>query len=256
MGRRTRYAVVSCHVERPLDDGVWSGFAALQRRRPGGFAIAALIRPPDDAAREDRVLWLERAREAAERGPLGHHTHWTAPDHARPTGDGIPAQRVREEAAWLRSEGIRATLFCGGGWYSDAGVAEACAELGYVDCTATAYRPAYLPPDAPRLELAAPARIALRSGSELLEVPSTHSVGMLAHEVLSPNGLQADVVHVHFHDTDLVDRKRRAALVWGLRALARRRRPTDLDALASLLIGAAPGVTFAEAARPVGTDAA
>src|SRR5438034_6734496 len=26
--------------------------------------------------------WLERAREAAARGPLGHHTHWTAPDRS------------------------------------------------------------------------------------------------------------------------------------------------------------------------------
>jgi hypothetical protein len=38
-----RYAVVSCHVERPLDDEVWSRFFALQRARPGGFAIAALL---------------------------------------------------------------------------------------------------------------------------------------------------------------------------------------------------------------------
>ena len=83
---RERYAVVSCHVERPLDDPVWTRFAALQEARPGGFAIAALVRPADPAFDEDEARWVDRAREAAKRGPLGHHTHWTAPDHARPTG--------------------------------------------------------------------------------------------------------------------------------------------------------------------------
>ena len=58
---------------------------------------------------------------------------------------------------------------------------------------------------------------------------------MLAREVLTPAGLRADVVHVHFHDTDLVDPRRRAALAWSLRVLARRRRPPDLDALAATL---------------------
>src|SRR5262249_38397974 len=115
---RERYAVVSCHVERPLDDVVWVRFSALQEARPGGFAVAALIRPPDSAFGEDEATWAERAREAAARGPLGHHTHWTAPDHARPTGDGT-GERVRVEGARLRELGLEATLFCGGGWYTD-----------------------------------------------------------------------------------------------------------------------------------------
>src|SRR6266540_342529 len=71
-----RSAVVSCHVERPLDDEAWSRFSRLQKRPPGGFAIAALMRPP--AAGEDERLWLERAREADAHGPFGLHTHWTA----------------------------------------------------------------------------------------------------------------------------------------------------------------------------------
>ncbi len=241
-----RYAVVSCHVERPLDDRVWARFAALQDARPGGFAIAALIRPPDPDAGEDAGLWLTRAREASERGPFGHHTHWTAPDHARPTGDGNPADRVRGEAAWLREQGLEPTLFCGGGWYSDLGVAQACADLGYVDCTATAYRPGYLSADAPRLGLAAPAQVVLPSGSRLLELPSTHSLGMLVREVLSRGGVQAELVHVHFHDTDLADTRRRLALGWALRALGRRRQPTDLDALASRVRESAPDVAFEE----------
>ena len=246
MASPKRYAVVSCHVERPLDDRVWQRFAALQRSRPGGFAIAALIRPPDPVAGEDSGVWLARAREAAARGPFGHHTHWTAPDHARPTGDIDPAARVRGESAWLREQGLEPTLFCGGGWYSDLGVAEACAELGYVDCTATAYRPAYLSPDDPRLGLAAPARVVLPSGSRLLELPSTHSLGMLAREVLVPGGLRSELVHVHFHDTDLADGRRRQALVWSLRALARRRQATDLDRFASAFGSSAPEVPFEE----------
>src|SRR3989442_7351720 len=113
-----RYAVVSCHVERPLDDAVWERFSALQRRRPGGLRFAALMRPPAADAGEDEILWLGRARQAAALGPLGLHTHCTAPDHARPT-DGDPATRVREQAEWLAARGLDASLFCGGGWYLD-----------------------------------------------------------------------------------------------------------------------------------------
>ena len=103
--------------------------------------IAALMRPP--AAGENEERWLERAREAEARGPLGLHTHWTAPDHARPTA-GDPAALVREQGEWLRAVGLDAGFFCGGGWYLDEDVAEAVAELGYTDCTATAFRPAFL----------------------------------------------------------------------------------------------------------------
>src|ERR671934_1622320 len=95
-----RYAVVSCHVERPLDDGVWRRFSRLQQRRPGRFAIAALMRPP--SAGEDEERWLERARQAQALAPLGLHTHWTAPDHARPTG-GHPAALVPNQGALPRS---------------------------------------------------------------------------------------------------------------------------------------------------------
>jgi len=247
MAARERYAVVSCHVERPLDDRVWARFAALQERKPGGFAVAALLRAPDPSHGEDELAWLERARAAASRGPLGHHTHWTAPDHARPTG-GDPAARVLDEGRRLRELGLRPTLFCGGGWYSDLGVAEACAELGYADCTPTAYRPAYLAPGAPRLALDAPSRVLLPSGRSLLAIPSTHSLGMLARAVVSPLGPRADVVHLHFHDTDLADARRRAALVWVLRLLGRRRTVSDLDSVAALLAEAAPEVAFAQVA--------
>jgi hypothetical protein len=193
-------AIVSCHLERPLDDEVWTRFLRLQERRPGGFTIAALIRPPHEG--EDRARWLERAHQVAARGPLGHHTHWTSPTHARPTG-GDPAARVREEAAWLRSDGLEPTLYCGGGWYMDEAVAEAVAELGYTDCTARG-RP--------------PCRVRLASGALLPELPTTHSIGALARQRLGP------YVHAYFHDYDLLDTRRRVALELGLRILGLRRR--------------------------------
>jgi hypothetical protein len=218
-----RYAVVSCHVERPLDDEAWRRFAALQKRRPGRFPIAALMRPP--AAGEDERLWLERARQAQARGPFGLHTHWTGPGHARPTG-GDPARLVREQGEWLRSVGIDAEFFCGGGWYLDEGVAEAVAELGYTDCTATAFRPDYLPSDASHLQLQEPTWLQLPSGRRLLEVPTTHSIGMLARGLLAP--FRRQVVHAYFHDTDLLDRRRVAALRIGLGFLGLKRTPSDL----------------------------
>ncbi len=221
-----RYAVVSCHVERPLDDRVWQRFSGLQVRRPGGLPIAALMRPP--AAGEDAGLWLERAREAQARGPFGLHTHWTAPDHARPTS-GDPAALVREQGRWLESVGLRATLFCGGGWYFDERVADAVAELGYADCTATAFRPDYLAPGEAHLQAGEPVWLELANGKRLLELPTTHSLGMLARGVLAP--LRGQVVHAYFHDTDLLDRTRATALRAGLSLLGVRRTVADLNEL-------------------------
>src|SRR5438128_4536695 len=223
-----RYAVVSCHVERPLDDQLWERFSELQERRPAGFRIAALIRPPDPGASEDEGRWLERARTAAQQGPLGLHTHWTAPDHARPTG-GDPAARVRQQAEWLRARGLDVSLFCGGGWYMDETVAETLADLDFADCTATAFRPRYLAADAPRLGARHPCYVELASGRKLLELPTTHSIGMLARGLLGP--FFGPVVHAYFHDTDLLDQKRRAALRFGLAFLAAKRSRTDLDRL-------------------------
>jgi hypothetical protein len=223
-------AAVSCHVERPLDDDCWRRFSRLQERRPGGFAIAALLRPPDADAGEDAELWLERAREAAERGPLGHHTHFVEPAHARPPGGGGPehAERVRCEALWMREHGLAPRLFCGGGWYIDEGVATVVAELGYADCTGTAFAPSYLGEDAPRLSAESPAWLMLHDGQRLLELPSTHSLGMAARTTA---GSLPAYVHVYFHDTDLLSAGRRSALRWAFAVLGRRCEITDLDRL-------------------------
>ena len=57
-------AVVSCHVERPLDDRAWSLFDRLQRRRPGGFDVIALLRPPDAAFDEADVYGFDDRKYA------------------------------------------------------------------------------------------------------------------------------------------------------------------------------------------------
>ncbi len=219
------YAVVSCHVERPLDDDVWQRYAALLRRRPGGFEIASLMRPPAES--EDGRSFVARAREAASLGPLGQHVHWTSPTHARPTRPD-PAADVRREGAWLRAQGLEPAAFCGGGWYIDEHVLEAVADLGHVDCTATAWRPAYLPEGSPRAALAQPAWVRLGDGRRVLEIPTTHSLGAAARALA---GRLPRVVHVHFHDYELLEPKRRVALVATLSALALRRRPARLDQL-------------------------
>jgi hypothetical protein len=187
-------AVVSCHVERPLDDDAWRRFDALQRRRPGGFDVIALIRPPDGAYGEDEERWLERARAAAARAPFGLHTHWTSPTHARPTG-GEPAERVRREVAWLRERGLDPGYFCGGGWYTDDALRETVRSLDLVDCTPRSGEP--------------------RPGV----LPTTHSLGALARAVLRP---LPRYVHAYFHDYDLLDVRRRYALSVALAVLGRR----------------------------------
>jgi hypothetical protein len=241
-----RYAVVSCHVERPLDDAVWARFSALQEARPGGFRIAALMRPADTAFDEDETVWAERAREAAARGPLGHHTHWTAPDHARPTTGGT-GERVRDEGARLRALGHAPTLFCGGGWYTDLEVADACAELDYVDCTPRANRPPYLPAGKHWAALEQPSVVELPSGPSLRVLPTTHSLGDVARALVSPR--LPGFVHVYFHDTDLLDARRRALVRATLPVLARRASATDLNAFASRAFSEAPRVSWADVAR-------
>jgi hypothetical protein len=197
-------AIVSCHLEQPLRDDAWARFDELQQRRFGGFDVIALMRPPDVAHGEDVDRWLARAREVSHRGPFGLHTHWTSPTHARPTG-GDPAERVQEEVEWMRSQGLEPQYFCGGGWYTDDAVRRTVRQLGLVDCTERGALP--------------------RTGV----LPTTHSLGQLARAVLTP---LPEYVHAYFHDYDLLNPRRRLALVTALRVLGRRRRPGDALGLA------------------------
>ena len=202
-----RAAVASCHVERLLDDDVWTRFSALVRARPAGFRIAALVRPPDG---EDEARWLERARTLDV--PFGLHTHWTSPSHARPT-DGNTAARVRRDLDWLAQHGIEPRYFSGGGWYTDDDVRAVVAGAGLVDLTATTFP---LPYGGGRVV----------GGPEKDLLPATHTIGMLARSIRLP-----DYVHVYFHDTDLADAKRALALRIGFRHLSLRRPVKDLDEL-------------------------
>jgi hypothetical protein len=183
-------AVVSCHLERPLDDDAWRRFDAVRREHE----VIALIRPPDPAFGEDEARWLERAGTL---DLLGLHTHWTSPTHARPSGGGDPAERVRTEALWMREQGLEPRWFCGGGWYTDDAVRATVRDLGLVDCTERGGVP--------------------RDGV----LPTTHSLGQLVRAVVRP-GLPA-YVHAYFHDYDLLDARRRIALLVSLRVLGRRR---------------------------------
>ena len=249
----TRYAVVSCHVERILDATAFALLLRLVTRRPGGLPIAALVRPPDTGAGEREDAWLERARQLADAGPLGHHTHWTGSTHARPRQGTDPAGLVEREARWLREHGLEPTLFCGGGWYTDAAVAASCASLGYVDLTPRTRRPSYLAAGESWASLAAPARLGTEAGV-LTAVPTTHSVGDIVRALSRPRGLAEPVVHVYFHDTDLLHAGRRSALVAALHLLGRRRAPSDPDRVAALIGADADVVPFAVVARGEASD--
>jgi hypothetical protein len=241
-----RYAVVSCHVERVLDDAAWTRFSKLQRRRPGGFAIAALLRPPDTAFGEDESLWVARAREAATHGSLGHHVHWVGPAKARPKSGGA-AERVLAEGRRFRELGFEPSTFCGGGWYTDRDVAEACAELGYQDVTPRPRRPGYLAATERWASLALPARVRLPSGALLTALPTTHTLEELGRAILR-RSLPA-FVHVYFHDHDLLSR-RRSSLLPLLGLLARRATVTNLDAVAARIGDDMPEVPWEDVARP------
>src|SRR6185295_6071120 len=84
--------------------------------------------------------------------------------------------------------------------------------------------------DAPHLQLAEPTWLELAGGQRLLELPTTHSIGMRARAIFARSAAQ-QVVHAYFHDTDLLDLRRAAALRVGLGVLGHRRTPSDLGEL-------------------------
>ena len=154
-------------------------------------------------------LFVGRARQAAAAGPFGHHIHWTSPTHARPTGRD-PAAAVLREGAWLREQGLEPRFFCGGGWYTglrgDGRRGRPRVHRLHRDRVAPLVPPARL-----AARRARPAGLgAAPDGRRVLELPTTHSLGALAralHRQLPP------VVHVHFHDYELLEGRRRSALV-------------------------------------------
>jgi hypothetical protein len=231
---------VSCHVERPLDDATWTRFASFQRSHPGGFRVAALLRPPAPEDGEQEDIWLERAAVAREQGPLGHHTHFGGVDRARPPVPGLAADRLRREAEWLRERKLAPRFWCGGGWYFTPAIASVLADFDYVDCTATAFPLDYLPPGAPHLKFSQPCSLVLADGRRLLELPATHSLRGAAKLVISPHRIRGPLIHVYFHDWELMDRRRAFALRAVLAQLGRRCRQSDLEELADEVESDAP----------------
>ena len=115
-----------------------------------------------------------------------------------------------------------------------------------MDCTPRAKRPSYLPDGAAWAELAAPARVDV-DGRTLAAVPTTHAAGDLVRAIL-----RLDLpprVHVYFHDTDLVTRRRRAIVVAGLELLGRRRPAADLDAIGPSVRDHGPPLSWEDVAR-------
>ena len=71
-------------------------FERLHERRPGGFGVTALLRPAHGQPVRTRNGWLERAREAAWRGPSDSTRTGAAPNQARPLGGRSRRARAQE----------------------------------------------------------------------------------------------------------------------------------------------------------------
>src|SRR6059058_4916887 len=85
----------------------------------------------------------------------------------RPAAIRPPAFASRRSGCGHAASTSRCSAAAGG---TDVAVAEALAELGYADCTATGFRPSYLATDAPRLGVGEPCYVELPSGRRLLEL--------------------------------------------------------------------------------------
>ena len=207
------YAVVSCHVERPLDDEVWERYRALLERRPGGFPIASLMRPPAEG--EDEALFVARAREAAVARALRppHPLDVADPraaDRARSRGRGAPRGRLAARAGPRAALLLRRRLVHRR--RRDRRRRRPRVHRLHRDGLA-----ALVPAARARRAPGSPSRpgCVLRDGRRVLELPTTHSLGALARSLL---GSLPPVVHVHFHDYELLEGRRRAALSSALAA--------------------------------------
>ena len=221
---------------------VWERYSRPRcARRPAGLrdrvAAAAAVR--------------RRGRGAVRRARArGGGARAVRPPHALDVADrtrGRPAatrpSACCDEGRWLREQGLEPRFFCGGGWYMDAPRARARSPSSG---TPTAPRPrgGRVPPaGAAARALDQPAWVRLDDGRRVLELPTTHSLGAAARE-RSPRALPP-VVHVHFHDYELLDREAPArARGRRSRLLARRRRPVGARR-ARAPSARSPGPTYA-----------
>ena len=189
--------------------------ATARRVRRHAAAAAAHAASGEDDERLARA-GASRAGAGTARAPhaLGR------PDTGAPAGRGRRGCRgARGGCVASRARPRAAASSAAAAGTSTAGLAETLAAFGYVDCTATTFRQQYLD-EGCAAAAAAPHRRRLRlpSGASLLELPATHSLGMLARGL---HRLPA-LVHLHFHDWELVDRRRAARAG---RAAAPARRP-------------------------------
>ena len=211
-----RYAVVSCHVERPLDDAVWAAFADLQRRRPGGFAVAALMRPPDaEAGEHDEELWL-----AAR--PRGRRPRAARPPHALHEPDPRTPDRRRHRAHGC---GARARGCATAGWRRRSSAAAA----GTPIATSPRHARSSGTSTARRGRPGPATCSATRRGRSSRRLPSSTSTASRCRSCRRPTARATsrgrwrgpgcpDRVHAYFHDTDLLDSRRRTLIVLGAAA--------------------------------------
>ena len=182
-------------------------FARLQQRPAGRISHRRARAPARRAGGEDDALWLERAREAAARGPFGQHTHWT-----RPTTPGPPAAtRARaccDEGAWLRERGAAADALLRRRLVHRRARRSGVRGARLRRLHAALRRGRRTSPTAPLgRSSAAPAWIKFRqvrpcSPSRPPARSASWRAGAIARQ-----GSGEPVVHVYFHDTDLLDRK-------------------------------------------------
>ncbi len=86
-----------------------------------------------------------------------------------------------------------------------------------------------------------------RRGGSCAAIPTTHSLGDLARALLRRD--LPDLVHVYFHDTDLLSRRRSALAHDAPPLLARRATVSDLERIADGMDDAAPRVAWDDVAR-------
>ena len=114
------YAVVSCHVERPLDDAVWERYREPHRAaaRAGSRSRRCCGRRPTARTRSCSSSARARRRRSGRSGTT--RTGRRRRTRARPAA--IRPSACSREGRWLREQGLEPRFFCGGGWYMDAGV--------------------------------------------------------------------------------------------------------------------------------------